>query len=50
MEFLKQLVKSLQDAEIKLEEAYNKKDREKFNNTKSLMLKLQSQIQKKKKK
>ena len=39
-----QLVKTLEEMELKLEEAYNKKDSEGFNNSKRLMLKIQKQI------
>lgn len=42
--FLKQLVKSLEEAEEKLKKAYDKKDREEFNSVKSFMLKIQRQI------
>ncbi len=41
---LSQLVKTLEEAELKLEEAYNKKDSEKFNNSKKFMLGIQKQI------
>jgi hypothetical protein len=43
-EFLNQLVKSLEDSGIKLEEAYKKGDSAEFNSTKSLMIKIYSQI------
>ncbi len=43
---LKQLVKTLDDIEPKLEEAYEKKDSKSFNNSKKLMLNLQKQISK----
>lgn len=42
--FLKQLVKSLEDAESKLKKAYEKRDTEEFNEVKSFMLKIQKQI------
>lgn len=42
--FLNQLVKSLEEAELKLEEAYEKKDYEKFNKSKKFMLEIQKQI------
>ncbi len=42
--FLTQLVKSLEEAELKLEEAYEKKDYEKFNKSKKFMLEIQKQI------
>ncbi len=42
--FLKQLVKSLEDAESKLKKAYEKRDVDEFNEVKSFMLKLQKQI------
>ena len=43
--FLKQLIKSLEDAEPKLKKAYEKKDSEEFNEVKSFMLKIQKQIE-----
>ncbi len=45
IQFLKQLVKSLEEAESKLEKAYKKKDYEKFNKSKKIMLKIQKQIE-----
>ena len=36
--FLIQLVKALEEAELKLEEYYNKKDYKNFNNAKNFML------------
>ena len=42
--FLNQLVKSLEDAEIKLEKAYKEGDADDFNESKSFMLKIQKQI------
>ena len=41
---LSQLVKTLEEIELKLEEAYDKKDSDSFNNLKKLMLKIQKQI------
>ena len=41
---LSQLVKTLEEMELKLEEAYNKKNVDNFNNSKKLMLKIQKQI------
>ena len=41
---LSQLVKTIEEIELKLEEAYDKKDSESFNNSKKLMLKIQKQI------
>lgn len=43
---LNQFVKTLYEAELKLEETYNKKNPEKFNDSKKLMLKIQKQISK----
>ena len=42
--FLNQLVKSLGDAESKLEKAYKEKDAEDFNEIKRFMLQIQKQI------
>ena len=42
--FLNQLIKSLEEANLKLEEAYDKKDHENFNKAKKLILQLQKQI------
>jgi len=42
--FLKQLVKSLEEAEERLKKAYDKNDREEFNSVKSFMLRMQRQI------
>ena len=44
--FLNQLVKSLEDAEENLEDAYEKKDYEKFNKSKKMMLRVQGEIAK----
>jgi len=43
---LSQLVRTLEEAELKLEEAYNKKDSDKFNSSKKFMLGIQKQISK----
>ena len=43
---LGQLVKTLKQLEIKLENDYEKKDSENFNQTKNMMLKIQKQISK----
>ena len=42
--FLKQLIKSLEDAEPKLKKAYTERDAEDFNEVKGFMLKIQKQI------
>jgi hypothetical protein len=42
--FLEQLINTIQEAELKLEEAYKIKNYEKFNNSKKLILKLQEKI------
>jgi hypothetical protein len=42
--FLNQLVKSLEEAESKLEKTYEKKNYEEFNKSKKFMLKIQRQI------
>lgn len=42
--FLNQLVKSLEESELKLEEYYNKKDYENFNNLKKLMISVSTKI------
>jgi len=42
--FLNQLIKSMEEAEISLEEAYQKKDYDNFNKSKRIMLKMQKQI------
>ena len=44
IQILNQLVKTLEEIELKLEEAYKKKDSERFNNSKRLMIKIQKQI------
>lgn len=44
MSFLMQLVKSLEDSEIKLERAYKTNDSTQFNEIKKLMLQIQKQI------
>ena len=43
---LNQLVKTLEQLESKLEEDYQKKDSENFNNSKKRMLEIQKQISK----
>ena len=43
--FLKQLIKSLEDSEEKLEKAYQKGDVESFNKIKRFMLSMQKQIE-----
>lgn len=42
--FLSQLIKSLEESELKLEEYYNKKDYENFNNLKKLMISVSNKI------
>jgi len=42
--FINQLVKSLEESELKLEEYYNKKDYENFNNLKKLMISVSNKI------
>ncbi len=42
--FLNQLIKSMEEAEISLEEAYQKKDYDNFNKSKKIMLRIQKQI------
>jgi len=42
--FLNQLVQALENAELKLEEAYKKQDYENFDASKKLILKVQSKI------
>ncbi len=44
LDFIDQLVRSLEDSEMKLEEAYKTGDSETFNSTKKLMLNIQSQL------
>ena len=44
IEFLEQLIKSLEDSEIKLEESYKKGDGIGFSNTKKFMIKIYTQI------
>jgi|TARA_Y100000310_G_scaffold340754_1_gene437627 hypothetical protein len=41
---LNQMVETLKEAETKLEEFYNKKDHEKFNQSKKLILQIQEKI------
>ena len=43
---LSQLIKTLEDTELKLEEAYSKKNSESFNKSKKFMLGIQAQISK----
>ncbi len=42
--FLNQLINALEESELKLEEAYDKKDYENFNRTKKMMLQIQKKI------
>jgi len=42
--FLNQLVKALEEGELKLEKAYEKKDHEDFNKSKKFMLQIQRKI------
>jgi len=42
--FLNQLIKALEEAESKLEEAYDKKDYESFDKSKKLILQIQKKI------
>lgn len=42
--FLNQLVKSLEEALVKLEESYEKKDYENFNMSKKFILQIQNKI------
>ena len=42
--FLNQLIRSLEESELKLEEYYNKKDYENFNNLKKLMISVSNKI------
>lgn len=44
--FLEQLISSLEEAELKLGKAYEKRDYEKFNKIKNNMLQIQEQISK----
>ncbi len=44
--FLSQLVKSLEEAEKRLETAYKKREYENFNQSKKIMLKMQEEISK----
>lgn len=43
--FLRQLIKTLEDAERKLEDAYNRRDIDRFNKIKKIMLNGQKQIE-----
>lgn len=42
--FLEQLINTLQEVELKLEEAYKTKNYEKFNNAKKFILRIQEKI------
>ncbi len=42
--FLNQMIKSLEEAELKLEEAYERKDYEKLNQAKRFMIEIQGKI------
>ena len=42
--FLNQLVNTLEEAELKLEEDYNEKNYESFNNVKKLIIQIQKEI------
>ncbi|VVB82463.1 Uncharacterised protein [uncultured archaeon] len=42
--FLSQLVKSLEEASVSLEQAYEKKSFDKFNQSKKIMIKIQKEI------
>jgi len=42
--FLNQLIKSLEETEMKMQEAYEKKDVEMLNKTKKFMLQIQKKI------
>lgn len=44
LENLNQLVRSLEEAEIKLKESYRKKDADKFNKSKRLIIQIQTKI------
>jgi len=43
--FLKQLVQTLEDAELKMEQAYKNKDYENFNKIKKFMIEIQKKIE-----
>ena len=43
--FLNQLVRTLEEAELKLAEAYDEKNYESFNNMKKLIIQIQKKIQ-----
>jgi len=45
--FLMQLINALEEAKLKLEESYNKKDYDSFNKSKKFILKLQGVISEK---
>jgi len=42
--FLNQLINSLDEAEVSLERAYNRKSSDRFNKSKKIMLKIQKEI------
>ncbi len=44
IEFLNQLIKALEEAELRLEETYEKKDYENFNKTKKFIMQIQRKI------
>lgn len=44
IQFLNQLVKSLEDAEKSLKKSYEKKEYDKFNQSKKIMLRIQKEI------
>lgn len=44
IQFLNQLVKSLEDAEKNFRKSYEKKDYDKFNQSKKIMLRIQKEI------
>jgi len=44
IQFLNQLIKSLEDAEKNLAKSYEKKDYDKFNQSKKIMLQIQKEI------
>jgi hypothetical protein len=44
IQFLKQLINSLEEAGLNLEKAYEKKDYENFNKSKKIMLRIQKEI------
>lgn len=44
LSFINQLVNSIRESELKLEEFYKNKDTQKFNDTKKFILKIQKQL------